>query len=153
VGAALEGAALGIPSLAVSLEAAPEYHLSYSDEVSFFVAAEFTYRFAEMLLQKKFPADVDVLKVDVPANASVDTPWQLTRVSRQRYYEPIAPARSSWGEPGVLSYKEAGQLDHEPEDTDVYALRKLQIVSVSPLSLDLSSRVDLDELEKSLGSE
>ncbi len=42
VGAALEGAALGIPSLAVSLEAAPEFHLSYSDEVSFLVAAEFT---------------------------------------------------------------------------------------------------------------
>jgi 5'-nucleotidase len=153
VGAALEGAALGIPSLAVSLEAAPEYHLSYSEEVSFQVAAEFTYRFAEMLLQKKFPPDVDVLKVDVPSDASAETPWQLTRVSRQRYYEPIAPERPSLGEPGLLQYREAGQLDHEPEDTDVYALRKLRIVSVSPLSLDLSSRVDLDELEKTMRTE
>ncbi len=150
VGAALEGAALGIPSLAVSLEAAPEFHLSYSEEVNFLVAAEFTYRFAEMLLQKKFPADVDVLKVDVPSDASVETPWKLTRVSRQRYYEPIAPNRPSLGEPGLLSYREAGELDHEPEDTDVYAMRKLRIVSVSPLSLDLSSRVDLDVLEKDM---
>jgi 5'-nucleotidase len=150
VGAALEGAALGIPSLAVSLEAAPEFHLSYSDEVSFQAAAEFTYRFAEMLLQKQFPADVDLLKVDVPSDASADTPWQLTRVSRQRYYEPIAPERPSWGEPGLLGYREAGQLDREPEDTDVYALRKLRIVSVSPLSLDLSSRTNLEELEKNM---
>ena len=153
VGAALEGAALGIPSLAVSLEAAPEYHLTYSDEVSFLVAAEFASRFAEMLLQKQFPADVDVLKVDVPSEASVDTPWQLTRVSRQRYYEPIASERPTWGEPGLLKYREAGQLDHEPEGTDVYALRKLRIVSVSPLSLDLSSRIDLAELEKSMRAE
>lgn len=150
VGAALEGAALGIPSLAVSLEAAPEFHLSYSEEVSFLVAAEFTYRFAEIILQKQFPADVDVLKVDIPSDASVDTPWQLTRISRQRYYEPIAPERPSWGDPGMLSYREAGQLDNEPKDTDVFALRKKRIVSVTPLSLDLSSRVDLDELERNM---
>ena len=67
VGAALEGASLGIPSLAVSLEADPKYHLSYSEELSFLVAAEFTHRFAELLLQKQFPADVDVLKVDIPS--------------------------------------------------------------------------------------
>jgi 5'-nucleotidase len=150
VGAALEGAALGIPSLAVSLEAAPEFHLSYSEELSFQVAAEFTHRFAAMLLQMQFPPDVDVLKVDIPSDAAVDTPWRLTRVSRQRYYEPIAPERPSWAEPGLLSYREAGQLDAEPEDTDVYALRKLRIVSVSPLSLDLSSRVNLAELDKSM---
>ncbi len=108
VGAAMEGASLGIPSLAVSLEAAPEFHLSYSEDVSFLVAAEFTYRFAEMLLQKQFPADVDVLKVDVPSDATVETPWQLTRVSRQRYYEPIASERPSLEEPGLLKYREAG---------------------------------------------
>src|SRR5688572_23931112 len=33
---------------------------------------------------KKLPADVNLLKVDVPSDATVDTPWQLTRVSHQR---------------------------------------------------------------------
>ena len=77
----------------------------------------------------------------------------MTRVSRQRYYEPIAAERLSWAEPGLLAYREAGQLDDEPEDTDVYVLRKKRIVSVSPLSLDLSSRVDLAELEKLMRAE
>ncbi len=27
---------------------------------------------------------------------TAETPWQLTRVSRQRYYEPIASERPSW---------------------------------------------------------
>jgi 5'-nucleotidase len=146
VGAALEGAALGIPSLAVSLEADPKYHLSYSEELSFQVAAEFTYQFARLLVEKKFPDDVDVLKLDVPSDATVDTPWQWTRVSRQRYYEPLATERVSLREPGLINYREAGELENEPEDTDVYALRRKRIVSVSPLSIDLTSRVNFQEL-------
>jgi len=152
VGAALEAASLGIPAMAVSLEAEAQYHLTYSEEVSFLVAAEFTARIARLLLRKEFPADVDVLKVDVPSDATVDTPWQLTRVSRQRYYEPLAPVRTSWSERAVMGYREAGELDREPENTDVYVLRKKRMVSVSPLSLDLTSRVDFSELDRLMRS-
>lgn len=148
VGAAMEGASLGIPSIAVSLEAEPKYHLTYSEEISFLAAAEFTYRFAEMLLQKQFPDDVDLLKIDVPSDATPETPWQLTRISRQRYYEPLAPSRPSWSEPGLVGYREAGRLEDEPEGTDVHALRRKRIVSVTPLSLDMTSRVDLADLDK-----
>ena len=105
-------------------------------------------RIARLLLDRKFPADVSLLKVDVPSDATTDTPWQLTRVSRQRYYEPVAPERASWDTPAVIGYREAGTLDNEPEDTDVYVLRKKRWVSVSPLSLDLTSRVDFGELDK-----
>src|ERR1051325_10382089 len=94
VGAAMEGASLGVPSMAVSLEADPKYHLTYSKEISFLVAAEFTFQIASLLLKRRLPADVDLLKVDVPSDATVETPWQLTRVSRQRYYEPVAPTRT-----------------------------------------------------------
>ena len=148
VGAAMEAASLGIPALAVSLEAHSKYHLSYSDEMDFSVAAGFTVQIARLLLAKKFPEDVNLLKVDVPSDAKADTPWQLTRVSKQRYYEPVASGRASWDEPGVIGYREAGILDNEPEDTDVYVLRMKRWVSVSPLSLDLSSRVDLMELDR-----
>lgn len=148
VGAALEAASLGIPAMAVSLEADPKYHLSYSAEMSFSVAAGFTLSIARLLLGKKFPEDVNVLKVEIPSDATVDTPWQLTRVSRQRYYEPVAPERASWDLPAVMMYREAALLEHEAEDTDVYVLRKKRMVSVSPLSLDLTSRVDFTELDR-----
>lgn len=148
VGAALEAAALGIPSLAVSLEADSKYHLTYSEEVDFSAAAVFTARIARLLLEKKFPSDVNLLKVDVPSDATADTPWQLTRVSPQRYYEPVPVERKSWNEPGTIGYSEAVIFDNEAEDTDVYVLRKRRLVSVSPLSLDLTSRVDFAELDK-----
>ena len=148
VGAAMEGASLGIPAMAVSLEADAKFHLSYSEEMSFVVAAEFTARIARLLLERKLPADVNLLKVDVPSDATVATPWQWTRVSRQRYYQPVPPQRESLSEPGVMEYREAAELDNEPQDTDVYVLRKKRMVSVSPLSLDLTSRVDFAELDK-----
>jgi len=148
VGAAMEAASLGIPALAVSLEAHSKYHLSYSDDVDFSVAADFTARMARLLLSKKLLQDVNLLKVDVPSDATTETPWQLTRVSRQRYYEPVAPERASWSEPGAVGYRESANLKYEPEDTDVYVLRTKRWVSVSPLSLDLSSRVDLALLDK-----
>ena len=148
VGAALEAASLGIPAMAVSLEAEKQYHLSYSDNVKFDVAADFTARMARLLLAKKFPADVNVLKVDVPSDATLATPWDLTRISMQRYYEPVAPDRASWDEPAVMGYREAGMLESEGEGTDVYALRVKRVVSVTPLSLDMTSRVDFDKLNK-----
>lgn len=147
VGAALEAASLGIPSLAISLETDAKYHLSYSTDVEFPIAAMFTAKFARMLLEKKFPADVDLLKVEVPADAMPDTPWQLTRISRQRYYEPAPFERTSWDEPGTIGYRESGMFEDEPQDTDVYVLRKKRMVSVSPMSLDLTSRVDFAALD------
>lgn len=148
VGAAMEAASLGIPAMAVSLETDTKYHLSYSDEIDFSAAAVFARRFARLLLEKKFPADVDLLKVDVPWDATPETPWQLTRVSRQRYYVPTPPNRTSWTEPVTIGYREAGSLENEPADSDVYVLRKKRWVSVSPLSLDLTSRADFAELDK-----
>jgi len=146
VGAALEASSLDIPSMAVSLQADSKYHLSYSDEVSFSVAANFTARIARLLLEKKLPEEVNVLKVDVPSDATLETPWELTRISMQRYYEPIAPTRKSWDEPAAMGYQLAGELKSEAEGTDVYALRVKKVVSVTPLSLDMTSRVDFDEL-------
>jgi 5'-nucleotidase len=148
VGAAMEAAALGFRSLAVSLETAQEHHLTYSREVDFSTAAHFTLQFARFLMEKAPFPDVDLLKVDVPDDATPDTPWILTRLARQRYYDPVAPKRKNWSVPGTVGYKEAPDLKEEASDSDVFVLRKQRQVSVTPISLDMTSRVDFDEMEK-----
>lgn len=150
VGAALEAASMGIPALAISLETEREYHLSYSREVDFTTAGYFTQYFARLLIEHRMPPDVSVLKVDVPADATPDTPWEVTRLSRKRYYIPTPPERESWDIPGIVSYQVTGDPSQDSVDTDVYALRVKRFVSVTPLSLDLTSRVDLPELERAL---
>ena len=146
VGATLEAASHGIPGLAVSLETAREHHTSYSTGVDFSAAAYFTAFFARQMLEKRFPADVDVLKVDIPSDATPQTPWEVTRVARQRYYLPVKPDRQSWDEPAYVDYREAANLEDEKNDTDVYVLRIKRCVSVSPLSLDLTARTDFEAL-------
>jgi 5'-nucleotidase len=147
VGAAMEAASMGIPALAVSLQTDTSYHLSYSTEVDFSASAYFTAYFACLLLEKKFPPDVDLLKVDVPALATPETPWQLTRIAHQRYYDPLPPKRDSWDQPGTVRYQEK-MIPDEDKNSDVYVLRSRGLVSVTPLSLDMTSRVDLSGLEK-----
>jgi 5'-nucleotidase len=150
VGAALEAAALGIPALAISLETGKQYHLGYSTEVDFHTAAHFTRLFADMMMNCEFPEDVDVLKVDVPNQATPETPWKLTRLTHQRYYVPVRPSRKSWDEPLVIDYEiSEDPCNHEP-GTDVYALCAEGVVSVTPLSLDLTSRIDFGQFEACL---
>jgi 5'-nucleotidase len=146
VGAALEGAALGLPSLAVSQQTGNLDHRSYSKEVSFEAAAGFTALFAKVLLEGKLMADVDVLKVEVPLGATQDTLWRVTRLSRFSYFVPVKPERGAWRESATLGYRENMEPSEVEPGTDVHALRIEGDVAVTPLSLDLTSRVDLADL-------
>ncbi len=149
VGAALEAAAFGIPSLAVSLQVDPALHLSYDQSVDFSTAGYFVYHFGQLLMERLLPFDVDVLKIDVPAHATPQTPWRVTRLERRPYYVPVPPDRQAAEGEGRIGYRL-----HPPEpsspDTDVAALLD-GVVSVTPLSSDMTARVDLADLASLLG--
>lgn len=142
VGAAIEAASLGIPALAISQQTPKGLHLSYSTEVDFRAAAYFARLFGERLMNSPMPDDVDVLKIDVPLNATRKTEWRITRLSRRRVYWPTRPERIALGEVGRLGY----ELDMDPSeaepDSDVYAVLHDGVVSVTPMSLDMTSRTD-----------
>ncbi len=154
VGAALEASGLGIPAMAISLETDVQYHYSHSREVDFSVASGFTADFARILLEKRMPPDVDVLNVNVPANATPDTPWEITRLARNAYFLPTRPVRREWSQPAKIGYQmEDIQNGAVRPGTDIYAVRIQRVVSVTPLSLDLTSRVDPQELNALLRGE
>ena len=79
--------------MAISLEMPESYFMSHSEEIDFSTAAHFTQLFGRVLLESKVPSDVDVLKVDIPSDATQDTPWRVTRLSRAKYYIPVAARR------------------------------------------------------------
>ncbi|MCF6277457.1 MAG: 5'/3'-nucleotidase SurE [Anaerolineales bacterium] len=147
VGATMEAVALGIPALAVSLETDKAHHLSYSAEVDFSSAAYFAAFFARKMLSREFPPQANLIKVDVPRKATPDTPWRVVRLSPNTYYRPIADKRQRWDQPHLIDYEIGGDLALEPDDTDVYAMRQRGEVSVTPLTLDFTARVDLGDFE------
>jgi len=148
VGAALEAAGLGIPSLAVSLETAIEHHYSLSDDINFNTASHFTQKFAKLLLNQSMPVDVDLLNINIPCDATVETAWELTKISRIRLFEAVPPDRTNWSEPGRVGYKFSSDWINSLPGTDVHALRINKTVSVTPISMDMTSRINLANLDK-----
>jgi 5'-nucleotidase len=94
--------------------------------------------------------DVDVLKVDVPAGATPATPWRVTRLSRVRYFVPIRPERERLEQPGGIGYRVDFAEGEVERDSDIYAVQARREVAVTPLSIDLTSRLPLAELEREL---
>ncbi len=153
VGAALQAASMGMPALAISLETDHAFHYEHGD-VEWDAAIHFTRYFARRLLRCAMPPDVDVLKVDVPAEATPQTPWRITRLAREPYYasylkEP--PPNGALG--GQLGYRVAVNLDTLSPDSDIYAFLVDRVISVTPLSLDCTSRVDFDTVAHLLSPE
>ncbi len=149
VGAALEAASFGVPGIAVSKQTDVDSHQTYTDQ-DWSATAYFLNQFSTGLLAAKLPADVDVLKIDVPADATRSTPYRITKLARTPYYAKVLEA------PSVESKIGDGQLvvnidgaEHDPE-SDIYALAVDRMVSVTPLSLDLTSRVSLSRLQDEL---
>ncbi len=141
VGAALEGGAFGVPSLAVSLDMDPAFHLSGDAGADYTAAIAFTQLFARHLLDNGTLWDVDALNVNVPADATPSTAWRTTRLSRRRYYCPVAPDRAHGkGRPG---YKVIEDPQFAEPDSDIRALMVDHVVTATPLTLDLTSRRDL----------
>lgn len=150
IGAALEAASLNIPALAMSQQTPKDLHLTYAPEVDFTAAASFARRFGEWLLSSRRPDDVDALKVDVPQGATPRTPWRVTRVSRRRVYWPTRPERVALSDVGHLGYELKTDPAQSEPDSDVYALMVDKVVSVTPISLDMTSRTDLYRLRQML---
>jgi 5'-nucleotidase len=150
VGAALEGASWGIPALAVSLELVDiSKFLDHSNSVDFSITAWFARQFAEILLEKKMPEDVQVLKLDVPFDATKETPWQITHLGRNRVFTPEVAPRESFNEPAQFNFVMHADRDRFDDGSDVIVLKKDRLVSITPLSLDMTSRIakaDIDRL-------
>lgn len=150
VGAALEAASLGIPALAVSMQTGTEHHLSLSQDVDFSVAGYFTHKMAKVILEQPLPKDVDVIKLDIPTGATLETPWAITRQSRRRYYFPKPARRESLSDRGPVGYDIRFDPELLEKDSDIYTVLVEKMVSVTPISIDMTSRTDFSVLRSLL---
>jgi 5'-nucleotidase len=148
VGAALEASAFGIPALAVSLEMSAAHHMTGDAQADYAASRTFIRHFAAILLTHGLPHDVDVLNINIPASATPHTCWRLTRLSRDRYFMPVPPDRAN-GE-GRPSYRLIENLTRAEVGSDIHTLMVDRMISVTPLSLDLTSRVRMAEGNRQL---
>jgi 5'-nucleotidase len=144
IGAALEAANLGVPALAVSLATSIEYHLSYSKEIDFSIPARVVRKFARMILARGMPRGADVLNINVPKGARPNVGWRWTRVSRASYFHSTIK-KTPRGKK-ITGYDVKVDFETLEDDSDIAAVLMDGIVSVSPLTLDMTARVPRSEL-------
>jgi len=123
-------------------------HLNHV-EMDWTVAKYFTHYFAKLMLNKKMPADVDILNVNIPASATIKSPWKITRLSRQPYFTnhiKNPDPKSKIGDAKCCYGFDKKKLE---SDSDIAVFTK-GVISVTPLSLDMTARVGLKKMEKDL---
>jgi 5'-nucleotidase len=144
LGAAFEAAHHGAKAIASSLQMTSD-HLKFKEldiPINFEIPAEITVRIAKKYLEHDMPCDV--LNINIPENATLDTPIEITRLARKMYTthveERVDPRGRSY------YWIDGYPIFEEEEDTDVYVLRKKGHISITPLTLDTTIK-NLDEFK------
>lgn len=152
VGAALEASSHNIPAIAVSKQTDIASHHQYTEQ-SWDVVAYFLRMFVQKMLSQTLLPDVDVLKIDVPDNATERTEWKITSLSRTAYY--IKTIENVSVDSKICDFKTLINVDRDNLEvgSDIHALAVERVVSVTPLSIDLTSRIDFADLHPLLSSD
>ena len=143
VAAAMEGLALGVPSIAVSFAG----RVLRSDDTLLEDHVDALSRLLKHLTTlPQFPADT-LLNVNIPAIPAKDLKGvRLTRLGRRVFSDSLTPMKDPWGRDifwiggGSVAWSGSG-------DSDFRAVKE-GYISVTPLHLDLTAKDRLDDAER-----
>jgi 5'-nucleotidase len=144
VAAAMEGTILDIPSIAISL-AASNHSLPLT-RTRFTKAASFAARLVKAVIKNGIPRST-LLNVNVPDSPKTDVKqFRFTKLGKREYRDVITEKIDPRGEPYFWIAGHYIITDKGPE-TDYGAVQK-NLISVTPLDVDLTNRKILEELRK-----
>lgn len=142
VSAAIEGAMLGIPALAVSL--VTEYNSKNSEE-RYLVAGKAAWVIAAKLIEQGLPSDI-LLNINVPSLPMEKIKgFALSRLGKRSYKNPIVQIPDQRGRVYFWLAGEPIDLDDTP-GTDIYAINN-NFIAVTPLQYDLTAETILEKLK------
>ena len=146
VGAALEAAGLGIPSIAISMdERAPDTGAyTFASDLMRDRCTHWMEKLGAALLASERPAGVDALNLNIPTSVDPDPPVRFVGVDQFMPYPCARPSESRALDEAIpldlLSLTDAKYFD---VDKDLYAYHVDRAVTISPLSADPTAR-DMD---------
>ncbi|MCX6668296.1 MAG: 5'/3'-nucleotidase SurE [Methanothrix sp.] len=149
IGAALEAASYGIPAIAASIQAIDQgdkFDMHHGEKHSFEVATKILRRVATRVLEHGLPEGVDVLNLNVPVAAREDTEIVVTRLARKIFKTSVQERFDPRGRP--YYWIDGELIFFDKEGTDVQTVYQEKKISITPLSLDSTSRIDLKEIKE-----
>lgn len=142
LGAAIEAASFGIPTIAISQEVTrDDIKFENGDiEVDFEFAKKMLNKLAKIVLKKGLPEGIDLLNVNIPANPS-DDEFEVANLS-ERMYTPIIETRLD--PRGKPYYWICGEpYESHAIGSDGHALSILNKTTITPIKIDLTSDMSL----------
>ena len=141
LGAAIEAASFGIPSIAISQEVARD-DIKFENgevEIDFDFAGKMLKKLTKIVLKKGFPEGIDLLNVNIPANP-VNEEFEVVKLGKRMYTPVIDKRLDPRGKP---YYWINGDLyEGDGPGSDSYELRKEHKTTVTPLKIDLTKNMD-----------
>jgi 5'-nucleotidase len=148
IGAALEAASYGIPSIAASIQVVDQgdkFDLHHGAKYSFETAMKVLRRVAEKVLEHGLPEGVDILNLNVPASATEDTEVKVTRLARKIFKTSVQERFDPRGRP--YYWIDGDLICCDADGTDVQTVYQEKKISITPLSLDSTARINFNEIE------
>ncbi|WP_298499182.1 5'/3'-nucleotidase SurE [uncultured Methanobrevibacter sp.] len=142
LGAAIEAASFGIPTIAISKEVTQD-HIKFENgenQIDFDFAGKMLKKLAKIVLKKGLPEGIDLLNVNIPENP-INEEFEVVHLGKRMYTPVIDTRLDPRGKPYYWIGGELYELDKP--GSDGYELRKSQKTTVTPLKLDLTSDMSL----------
>lgn len=143
LGAAFEADSHGIPSIAVSRELPLSLqHTKDYPEVSWDACRRIIRETAEKILRDGLPPEVCIININVPETADNMTDIRWTRQSRLNSAVFVKPEKRDLKAGYQLKSAPCPDLGTAEKDSDIYAVFFDKVISVTPITWDLSVRTD-----------
>jgi 5'-nucleotidase len=119
--------------------------MHFDEKHSFEVAAKILHRVAAKVLEHGLPEGVDVLNLNVPVTATEDTEIVVTRLARKIFKTSVQERFDPRGRP--YYWIDGELICCDKEGTDVQTVYQDKKISITPLTLDATARIDPKEIE------
>lgn len=144
MGAAMEAASYGIPTIAVSLQVSRgdiKFEDGYLD-IDYTFAKKILNKVAKNVINKGLPEGVDLLNLNIPSNPSSDE-ITITSLGERMYNPHIEMRFDPRGKP--YYWIDGTPFNDDIKGTDGHTLKKLKLSTLTPLSMNLTSNLNTIE--------
>ncbi|MBZ9570501.1 5'/3'-nucleotidase SurE [Methanobrevibacter sp. TMH8] len=141
IGAAMEAASYGIPTIAVSLQVS-RGDIKFEDghvDIDYSFAKEILKKVSKKVVDKGLPDGIDLLNLNIPSHPNSDE-IAITTLGERMYNPHIEMRFDPRGKP--YYWIDGTPFKGDNEGSDGHALKTLKVPTLTPLSMDFTSNLD-----------
>jgi 5'-nucleotidase len=142
IGAAMEASTYGIPAIAISQQV-DKGHVKFENgavDIDFSFAQKILKKVVKIVLNKGLPKGIDLLNLNIPENPESDE-IKVVKLGERMYTPSVETRLDPRGKP--YYWIDGIPYDDDLENTDGHCLKKENVSTLTPLSIDTTANIEL----------